>query len=156
MRRGLLSIVISLYDSLGFVVPFILNAKLILKDLCRNKLDWDDVIPKDILRRWQAWLQELPKLEEVTIDLCFKPHIFWEVTSTQLHHFFDASQQGYGAVTYLRITDRSGNSKYSFVMGKSRIAPMKSVIVPRMEHSAAVVATRLDAMSRKELSLPIT
>ena len=75
-RRGILSIVISLYDPFGFVAPFILNAKLILKDLCRKKLDWDDVIPKDILRRWQAWLQELPKLEEVTIDRCFKPHIF--------------------------------------------------------------------------------
>ena len=75
-RRGILSIVISLYDLFGFVAPFILNAKLILKDLCRKKLDWEDVIPKDILRRWQAWLQELPKLEEVTIDRCFKPHIF--------------------------------------------------------------------------------
>ena len=155
-RRGRLSIVISLYDPLGFAAPFILNTKLILKDLCRKKLDCDDVIPEEILRRWQGWLQELPKLEQVTIDRCFKPHNLGEVTLTQLHHFFDASQQGHGAVTYLRITDRSVNSKCSFGMGKSRLAPMKSVIVPRMEHSVAVVATRLDTMSRKELSLPIT
>ena len=107
------------------------------------------------MRRWQAWLQELPKLEQVAIDRCFKPPNFGEVSSTQLHHFSDASQQGYGAVTYLRITDRSGNTKCSFVMGKSRLAPMKSVTVPRMELSAAVVATRLDTMSRKELSVPI-
>ena len=155
-RRGILSIVSSVYDPLGFVAPFILNAKLILQDLCRKKLDWDDVIPEDIMRRWQAWLQELPKLEQVAIDRCFKPPNFGEVSSTQLHHFSDASQQGYGAVTYLRITDRSGNTKCSFVMGKSRLAPMKSVTVPRMELSAAVVATRLDTMSRKELSLPIS
>ena len=155
-RRGILSIVSSVYDPLGFVAPFILNAKPILQDLCRKKLDWDDVIPEDIMRRWQAWLQELPKLEQVAIDRCFKPPNFGEVSSTQLHHFSDASQQGYGAVTYLRITDRSGNTKCSFVMGKSRLAPMKSVTVPIMELSAAVVATRLDAMSRKELSLPIS
>ena len=154
-RRGILSIVSSVYDPLGFVAPFILNAKLILQDLCRKKLDWDDVIPEDIMRHWQAWLQELTKLEQVAIDRCFKPPNFGEVSSTQLHHFSDASQQGYGAVTYLRITDRSGNTKCSFVMGKSRLAPMKSVSFPRMELSAAVVATRLDTMSRNELSLPI-
>ena len=155
-RRGILSIVSLVYDPLGFVAPFILNAKPILQDLCRKKLDWDDVIPEDIMRRWQAWLQELPKLEQVAIDRCFKPPNFGEVSSTQLHHFSDVSQQGYGAVTYLRITDRSGNTKCSFVMGKSRLAPMKSVTVPIMELSAAVVATRLDTMSRKELSLPIS
>lgn len=73
MRRGILSIVSSVYDLLGFLAPFILNAKLILQDLCRKKLDWDDVIPEDIMRCWQAWINELPKLEQVAIDRCFKP-----------------------------------------------------------------------------------
>ena len=155
-RRGILSIVSSVYDPLGFVAPFILNAKLILQDLCRTKLDWDDIIPEEFLRRWRAWLQELPKLEQITIDRCFKAPNFGDVISNHLHHFSDASQKGYGAVTYLRITDNSGNIKCSFVMGKSRLAPMKPVTIPRMELSAAVVATRLDTMSRKELSLPIT
>ncbi|XP_068675732.1 uncharacterized protein [Montipora foliosa] len=59
-RRGLLSIISSIYDQLGFVAPFILNAKLILQDLSRKKFSWDDPIPEDYLRRWQAWLQELP------------------------------------------------------------------------------------------------
>ena len=73
----------------------------------------------------------------------------------QLHHFSDASRQRYGAVTYLRITDHHGNVKCSFVMGKSRLAPLKPVTIPRMELSAAVVSTRLDNISRKELSLLI-
>lgn len=107
------------------------------------------------MRHWQAWLQELTKLEQVASDRCFKPPNFGEVSSTQLHHFSDASQQGYGSVTYLRITDHSGNTKCSFVMCKSRLAPVKSVTFPRMELSAAVVAIRLDTMSRNELSLPI-
>ena len=107
------------------------------------------------MHRWQTWLQELPKLEQLSIDRCFKTPNFGEITSTQLHHFADASQQGYGAVTYLRITDVSGNVKCSFVMGKSRLAPIKPVTIPRMELSAAVVATRLDRISRRELSLPI-
>ena len=38
-RRGILSIVSSVYDLLGFAAPFILQAKLIMQDLCRN--GWD-------------------------------------------------------------------------------------------------------------------
>ncbi|XP_078357279.1 uncharacterized protein LOC144642164 [Oculina patagonica] len=154
-RRGILSIVSSVYDPLGFAAPFILNAKLILQDLCRNKYGWDDKIPDEYLQRWQAWLQELPKLEQLTIQRCFKSPDLGEIASCQLHHFSDASQQAYGAVTYLRITDHDGNVNSSFVMGKSRLAPIKPVTIPRMELSAAVVATRLEKISRGELSLPI-
>ena len=116
-RRGILLIVSSINDPLGFVAPFILNAKLILQDLCRKKFGWDDQIPDEFMPRWQTWLQELPKLEQLTIGPCFKTPQLGEIISTQLHHFTDASQQGYGAVMYLRITDVSGNVKCSFVMG---------------------------------------
>ena len=51
-RRGILSIVSSVYDPLVFAAPFILNAKLILEDLCSNKLGWDDKIPAEYMHRW--------------------------------------------------------------------------------------------------------
>jgi hypothetical protein len=45
-RRGILSVVSSVYDPLGFVAPFILTAKRILQELCQKRqLDWDDEIP---------------------------------------------------------------------------------------------------------------
>jgi len=39
-RRGLLSVMSSVYDPLGFISPFLLSAKIILQDLCRRKLKW--------------------------------------------------------------------------------------------------------------------
>ena len=155
-RRGILSTVSSVYDPLGFVAPFILSAKLILQDLCHLKLDWDDKIPEEFLNRWQAWLCDLPQLETLGIERCFKPSTMQAITSTQLHHFSDASQQGYGAVSYLRVADVAGNVKCSFVMGKSRLASIKPITIPRMELLAAVVSTKLDKMVRNELSLPIS
>lgn len=155
-RRGILSIISSVCDPMGFVTPFKLNVKLILQDLCSRKFGLDDQIPDEFMQCWRTWLQELPKLEQLTIDCCFKTPYFGEITSTQLHNFADASKQGYGAVTYLRITEVSGNVKCSFVMGKSRLPPIKPMTIPRIELSAAVIATRLDRISRAELTLLIS
>ena len=48
-QRSLQSVVSSVYDPLGFISPFLLSAKIILQDLCRRKLKWEDVIPRDEL-----------------------------------------------------------------------------------------------------------
>jgi len=61
-----------IHDPLGFIAPFILRAQLILQDLSKKKLRWDDKIPNEELERWKAWLEVLPKLEEFSIDQCFK------------------------------------------------------------------------------------
>ena len=154
-RRGILSVISSVYDPLGFIAPFVLPAMVILQDLCKKKLDWDDRIPEEDLTRWQTWLSELPKLERFRVDRCFKPRDFGEVASCQLHFFSDASQSAYGAVAYLRMVNMHGKVHCSFVMGKSRLAPLKPMTIPRMELSAAVLSTRLDKLIREEIEYAI-
>ncbi|XP_078352443.1 uncharacterized protein LOC144637184 [Oculina patagonica] len=152
---GLLSVVSSVYDPLGFAAPVIFPAKVILQDLCRKKLEWDDPIPYEEKSRWLKWLQDLSKLEQFSVDRCFKPQNLGRTMSLQRHHFSDASQQGYGAVSYLRSLDDEGVIHCSFVMGKARTAPLKSITIPRLELSAAVLASRLDKIIRREIDLPI-
>ena len=98
----------------------------------------------------------LPTLDEFIIDRCLKPPNFGEIVTRQTHHFSDASSQGYGAVSYLRIVNRNGDVHCCFLIGKSRLASLKAITIPRMELSAAVVATRLDTMMRQELDIPAT
>ena len=43
-RRGVLSVASSLYDPLGFVALFTLSAKMILQELCKKTLGWDERI----------------------------------------------------------------------------------------------------------------
>ena len=44
----------------------------------------------------------------------------------------------------------------SFLIGKSRLAPLKTISIPKLELTAAVLAVKLDSMLRKELKVKIT
>ena len=43
-RRGLLSVLASIYDPLGLIAPYMLPAKLLLQRLANQGLDWDSKI----------------------------------------------------------------------------------------------------------------
>ena len=42
-RRGILSLVSSMYDPFGFVSPIVLPAKQVLQRLCQAKHEWDEI-----------------------------------------------------------------------------------------------------------------
>ena len=144
-----------LNDPLGFVAPLILPAKAILHDLCLKGLDWEDRIPLEDLEHWQDWLQEVPKLEQFAVERCLKPKNSGRIVSSQLHNFSDASDEGYGAVTYLSLVNEARNVHCAFLMGRSRQTPQKLVTIPRLELSAAVVATISNRMMQHELDVAV-
>ena len=89
-----------------------------MQHLCRRNLSWDDLIETEHVMRWNIWLRELPKIEQLHVPRCIKPSSVDQIISTQLHSFADASQVGYGAVSYLRFEDAKGNIHVSFMMAK--------------------------------------
>ena len=154
-RRGILSDVSSLYDPMGFAAPFVLPAKRLLQQLCKDKVGWDEEIPQEVLDAWERWLNDLPKLVKISVPRCFKPSYDAQLRCIQLHHFADASFDGYGVVSYLRFTDTENRVHCSLVMGKSRVAPIKPTTIPRLELTAATVAVKQDVQIREELDLKI-
>ena len=154
-RRGILSTVSSLYDPLGMTAPYVLTGKLIVQDCCRLKLTWDECVPDDLCERWRSWVRELSILDNFCFDRCYKPESFGPLKSAQSHHFTDVSQFGYGCVLYLQLVDVDGCVHCAFVFGKSRSASPKPVTIPRMVLTDAVVAARVDARLRSELTLPL-
>ncbi|XP_044180533.1 uncharacterized protein LOC122961788 [Acropora millepora] len=152
--RGILSVVGTAFDPFGFAAPFVLTAKKILQDLCRIKLSWDDEIRIECNVRWQRWLRDLPKLSQFAIECCLKPANFGRIVSSQLHHFSDASEIGFGSVSYLRLSDGHGGIHCTILQGKSRLVPLKQVTIPRLELSAAVISVQLDKVLKRELDLP--
>ncbi|XP_072020402.1 uncharacterized protein [Amphiura filiformis] len=153
-RRGILATVSSIYDPLGFVAPAILPAKQILQNLSKLQLGWDESIPSELLTRWERWLDEVPKLSDFTIERCFKPKDF-EESEVQMHHFCDASQKGYGSVSYLRFVNESGQVHLTLLTAKARVAPLKIITIPRLELTAAAMAVKVNNMLQKELQLKV-
>lgn len=154
-KRGILSVISSLFDPLGFLAPLTLPMKILLQDLWRAGVSWDQDIPEPCLSSWHKWSQAIPHVAHVRIPRCFKSPELGITLSIQLHTFCDASRRGLAAVSYLRITDENGKTHCAFVMGKARNAPLREWTIPRLELQAAVVATRLCKTVLKELDLPI-
>ncbi len=47
-RRGILSIVASVYDPLGFLAPFILLGKKVLQEMCQRGISWHESLPSEL------------------------------------------------------------------------------------------------------------
>lgn len=112
-------------------------------------------MPQSLSRRWSEWLQDLNKVAMVKVERCIKPKDFGVIRMAQLHHFSDASQYGYGTVSYLHLEDENKRVRLSFMLGKSRVAPLKQITMPKLELAAAVLAVRIDKMLKKELQLDL-
>lgn len=154
-RRGILSTVSSIFDPLGMLSPLVLTAKGILRDLCRRGVGWDDHIPETVSKDWLKWMQGLRLLDNFNLDRCLKPLEFGNVITAQLHHFCDACEQGYGTVTYLLLQNEHLQTHSAFIMGKARVAPLKTVTIPRMELIAATMASRMDVLWKKEVHMSL-
>ena len=73
----------------------------------------------------------------------------------QLHVFCAASELAYGALAYLKFGFELEKPHCSFVMSKNRLAPIKTISLPRLELNAAVLGVRLYPMIIKKINLPI-
>ena len=151
-KRGILSMTSSIFDPLGYISPVIIQAKGIIQEMCRAKLPWDADVPEEVKTKWLTWQSNLEHLRDVALKRSLD---VVSAKSIQLHHFCDASEFGFGVVTYIRTVNDKGKVTSSILMSKSRLAPIKKTTIPRLELSGAALAVKQDVQLRKELSKEI-
>ena len=93
-------------------------------------------------------------LKDIQTPRCYTPPDFGEPVSQSLHCFSDGSSTGYGQVAYLRCVNADSKVHVSQVTAKSRVAPLKSVTMPRLELTAGTVSVKVAALVSEELDFP--
>lgn len=139
-KRAILSTVARLFDVLGFVAPVILYAKLLIQDLWLAKVGWDEEPPETVTKCFVKLKSELPILSNLQIPRHLGVAAGCDVN---LLGFGDASMRAYGCVLYLHVTNPNGNISIHLVCAKSKVAPLKTVSLARLELCASLLLAKL-------------
>ena len=143
-KRTILSFHATLFDPLGLIMPVIIAVRIIFQNLWLKKYDWDNVIAADDLQDWYMWLHSVEDLPKMKIPRC---HIDAEneskILERTLHIFVDASSDAFGAVCYLFCRYEDGKTSSRLIQSRARVAPVKTVTIPRLELMGAVIGKDL-------------
>ena len=127
-----------LFDPLGFLMPFSVRGKILVQEMWTSGANWDDKLDEVLEGKACKWLEELPNLPSVTVHRCLKLSEE-EVLSSASHVFVDASPAAYGATAYARYICQSESISRRIIASKARVAPLKAVILPRLEMMGTIV-----------------
>jgi len=150
-KRYILSEISRIFDPLGMIGPVIVIAKIMIQRLWRQGVSWDESIPCALYSEWIEFRNGLQFLSDITIP---RRAVRGEVAYFELHGFVDASKFAYGACIYVRFIDSSRRHCVRLLCSKSRVAPLKSLIIPRLEICAALILAKL--MSKVNSALAVT
>ncbi|GFS61943.1 integrase catalytic domain-containing protein [Trichonephila clavipes] len=139
-KRDVLSEIARLYDPLGLIGPIVTKAKIFIQELWKIKLDWSEQLPPDAMEEWMNFYQKLAKVNNFKIPRCI---LLPSTIRIEIHGFSDASERAYAAVVYINCFNESGQSQTRLLCSKSRVAPLKTLTIPRLELSAALLLSRL-------------
>ncbi|XP_076072041.1 uncharacterized protein LOC143043745 [Mytilus galloprovincialis] len=147
-KREVLKYSSKIYDPLGLLSPVKIRGKILIQELWKCGLDWDELIPDNLKTTWIDLTKDLEKAIQFTIPRYYfsKPSASTELV---LHVFTDASPKAYGAAAYLS----SGNES-TLVIAKTRVAPVKCLTLPQLELMAAIIGARLAAHLHSTLNYP--
>lgn len=122
------------YDPLGLIAFFLVHLKILLQEIWKVKVTWDEQLPHDFNKKWKRWINLLPQVENVRIPRLYSTKISPNsAQSIEMHTFVDAGEKAYCAVSYLRIIDQEGVDCV-LIGAKTKVASLKPLLtIPRLE-----------------------
>ncbi|UYV75531.1 hypothetical protein LAZ67_13000529 [Cordylochernes scorpioides] len=113
------------------------------RQLPAEKTSWDEPIESDIKSNWNKFQTQLSCLKEIKIPRYLNSSSS-EIEELQLHGFCDASLNAYSAVFYLKTRFKIQKIKINLITSKTKVAPLKTITIPRLELSAALLLAQLN------------
>ena len=153
-KRHIVSLSGRFYDPIGIITPVIITFKVLIQELCKAGVGWDEPLEGKLLERWQSLMRRLRDCPPIRVPRCYyqsssHPRVY------ELHGFSDASSVAYASVIYLLI--RSHDTCITrIVASKSRVAPIQQQTIPRLELLGALLLSRLMKSVLDSLEMEIT
>ena len=155
-KRSALAFSCKVFDPLGILAPVTTRNKVFLQVLWGFLLKWDESF--EFLKEGMFKKKWLHLVKEVHVAVkCQFARRTVANDNYEIHIFSDASQDSYGAVSYVRTLPCSEfpEGKVSLVMAKGKVAPLKgNRTIPKLEMAAAVVAAHQSKFLQKAWDIP--
>lgn len=139
-KRSILSIASMIFDPLGLLAPCTIIAKILIQNLWLEKLTWDESLPSSLHCKWTQYYNQLKSLNNFKIP---RQAVASNKVEVQIHGFADASKNAYGACVYIRTVDKETKIHSNLLCAKTKVAPLKTQTIPRLELCAALMLAKL-------------
>ncbi|GFW92304.1 integrase catalytic domain-containing protein [Trichonephila clavipes] len=125
--------------------------KILLQELWKLNLEWDEPIPEDLNKQWTTFRKELHLIEKMKIPRCV---LLPSYIQLEIHAFCDSSVRAYCTAIYLKCI-ASESISVSLLTSKTRVTPLKTQSLPRLEHCAALLLSNVLQVVLREFPLSI-
>lgn len=151
-KRAVLSEIAKFFDPLGLISPMIIKSKIIMQDLWRASINWDEPIPQKIEVEWKKLYLSMTANNSITVNRWIGYST--TIKSVEMHAFCDASSMAYACAIYLKVEGTDGNIQCNLISAKAKVAPVKVLSIPRLELCGAVTLSKLVKRIQNILSIP--
>lgn len=140
-KVDIVSAISMLYDPSAIYGPITVIGKMIMQDFWRVEgIGWKDPAPPELVLRWAQYNTDTKHLANMPVTRWLRNS---RADQVEYHILTDASEKAYDAVVYLRTIKPNGDIVCNILTSKSRVAPLKTQSIPRLELFGALLGARL-------------
>ena len=66
-KQHIVSLAGRFYDPLGLITPLIIRIKVLIQELCKVQVSWDETLQGDLLEKWQMLLHDQRVCQSIKI-----------------------------------------------------------------------------------------
>ena len=102
---------------------------------------------------WERWSWDLLRLRNHLTSWTYFPKTV-NVVSIQMHGFYDSSEVTYAGEVHQRAIDFKDGVHVSLVMVRTKVAPIKQLLIPHLELRRRVILSKLLGHMANTLAIP--